>query len=257
MKKFVLIVFLMALVPNIAMAKRVRGLFGKSERIEKIMDVDIKGSNGEDLYLGYKTTSQFFFMGVYIKDDGYVLGIKGKFGSYYPLDNQQLLSFQENGSLPNPLPSYEIPFTDWLWGFSLWILMVILAVIWFFPKSGKSLFERGCTYYFGKNVKVDYSKAFTYFQKSAKKNYAPAIFNLGIMHLKGQGVPKDTQKAVPLFEQASDIGNNNANVTLGNLYYEGVEIPKDLDKAKVWFNKACGQGHDGACKMVAHIQEQH
>ncbi|MEC8832056.1 MAG: hypothetical protein VX772_06835 [Bacteroidota bacterium] len=95
MKKFVLIVFLMALVPNIAMAKRVRGLFGKSERIEKIMDVDIKGSNGEDLYLGYKTTSQFFFMGVYIKDDGYVLGIKGKFGSYYPLDNQQLLPFKK------------------------------------------------------------------------------------------------------------------------------------------------------------------
>ncbi|TAI47340.1 tetratricopeptide repeat protein [Flagellimonas allohymeniacidonis] len=254
MKKITLLIALVLFVPNIASAKRVKGLFGKSERIKRISDVDIKGPNGEDLYLAYKTTSQFFFMGVYMTDDGYVLGVSKNFGTYYPLDEEKIAAFQASGNLPDPLPDYGIPFTDRLWGFSLWILLAVFAGIWFFPKNKEAVFAQGCKYYFGKNVAVNYPKAKKYFEKSAKKNHAPSIFNLGIMHLNGQGVQKDIDKSIQQFKKSSELGYVDAFVTLGNLYYNGNEVKKDLQEALAWYTGACNRGHESACKMVTHLQ---
>ncbi|MCR9226808.1 MAG: sel1 repeat family protein [Flavobacteriaceae bacterium] len=255
MKKLLFLIALLTLFPNLASARRVGGLFGKSERIQKIADVDIKGANGEDLYLAHKTTSLFIFMGVYMTDDGYVLGVKGSMDMYYPLNGEQTKNFQTSGALPVPLPPYKIEFTEWLWGFSLWILLAVLTAIWFFPKNKEALFAQGCKYYFGKNTPVNYPKAMRYFEKSAKKEYGPAVFNLGIMNLSGQGMDKDVDSGIELLKRASKLGYMDANVTLGNLYFNGEEVNKDLNKALTWYNIACGQGHANACKMVTHIQQ--
>ena len=255
MKKLLFMIALLAMVPNLASAKRVGGLFGKSERINKITDVTIKGANGEDLYLAYKTTSLFIFMGVYMKDDGYVLGVKGSIGTYYPLDEEQIKKFQASGNLPTPLPSYKIALTEWLWGFSVWILLAVMAIIWFFPKNKEALFAEGCKHYFGKKTPVNYPKAMRYFEKSAKKDHGPSVFNLGIMNLAGQGIDKDADKGVELLEKAAKLGYVDANVTLGNLFYNGKEVPQNLVKAEAWYKKACDLGDANACKMLAHIQQ--
>ena len=255
MKKLLLLIALLSLVPNLASARRIGGLFGKSERIHKITDVDIKGANGEDLYLAHKTTSLYIFMGAYMTDDGYVLGVKGSINTYYDLDEEQIKKFQANGALPTPLPPYKIEFTEWLWGYALWILLAVLAIIWFFPKNKEALFARGCKYYFGKNTPVNYPKAMRYFEKSAKKEYGPAVFNLGVMHLSAQGTEKNVDKAMEFLKKASKLGYVDANVTLGNLYYNGSEVTKDLGTAEAWYKKACDQGHADACKMVTHIQQ--
>ncbi len=123
MKAFLIIAITFLFIFPQNLFARKGGLFGKQDKIEKIMDVAIKGSKGEELYLAYKTTSLFIFGGVYIKDDGYVLGIKKGYGSYYPLDEKQILTFQEKGFLPNPLPKYKIPFIEYLFGFSIWIIL--------------------------------------------------------------------------------------------------------------------------------------
>ena len=251
MKNILLILTCAILIPNLASARRVGGLFGKSESIEEIIDIEAKGPNGEDLYLAYKTTGFYFFMGAYMSDDGYVLGIKGS-SSYFPLDENQITANQESGVLPKPLPEYKIPFMDWVWGFSLWILLLVLGVIWFFPKGGTP-FEKGCKFYFGKDVPVNYNKAHTYFKKSAKEDFAPAQYNLGIMYLNSQGVEKDIQKTISYFMLASDQGYVNAQVQLGNLYFNGEEMPKDMDKALSFYKDACKNGSQDACKMVAHI----
>lgn len=122
MKALVLLVTIFITVPNVTFLAK-RGLLGKQETIKKIQDVSIKGSKGEDLYLAYKTSSLFLFFGVYFKDDGYVLGIKKGFGSYYPLDEDQIRTFQEQGHLPKPLPEYSIPFFDYAIGYSLWVVL--------------------------------------------------------------------------------------------------------------------------------------
>jgi len=251
MKNIILILAFAILVPNLASARRIGGLFGKSENIKEIIDLKAKGPNGEDIYLAYKTSGYYFFMGAYMSDEGYVLGIRGK-SSYYPLNKNQIITYQESGLLPKPLPEYKIPFTDWLWGFALWILLLVLAVIWFFPNRGTP-FEKGCKFYFGKNVPVDYMKAYGYFKKSANEEFAPAQYNLGIMYLKGQGVEKNVQKAISYFMLASDQEYVNAQVQLGNLYFNGEEEPKNLDRALSFYKSACKNGSQDACKMVDHI----
>lgn len=127
MKALLLTIILLINIPNsVFLAKR--GLIGRQERIEKIQDVNIKGTKGEDLYLAHKTSALFLFLGVYFKDEGYVLGIKKSYGSYYPLTQKQIVSFQDKGFLSNPLPKYEIPFFDYLIGYSLWIFLVFIIV---------------------------------------------------------------------------------------------------------------------------------
>lgn len=254
MRLFLVFFSFAILIPNIASAKKIGGLFGKDERVNEIMALEGKGPNGEEVYLAYKTTGLFFFMGAYLSDDGYVLGIRGTSGSYYPLDEKQIKAFQESGFFPTPLPEYEIPLMDWVWGFALWILLVVLAVIWFFPTKGNS-FERGCKYYFGKETAIDYNKAYKLFKKSASKGFAPAQYNLGIMYLNGQGVPKDVQKAISSFMLASDQNYANAQFQMGSLYFNGQEIPKDLDRALSFYTSACNNGNQDGCKMVNHINE--
>ncbi len=139
MKNLVLIIFIVISIPNIAFARKGGGLFGKNERVQKIIDLDGKGPNGEEVFLAHKTTSYYFLMGAYLSDDGYVLGIRGKFGSYYPLNEEQINQYQKSGFLPTPLPKYEIPLMDWVWGFALWIMLLVIAVIWFFPSKAKTI----------------------------------------------------------------------------------------------------------------------
>jgi hypothetical protein len=111
-------------------------LFGKDEKIACIVDVTLKGADDEALCIAYKTTTQFFGAGIYLKDDGYVLGIKGKAQSYYPLPAaEELKSFQEAGRLPTPLPPYNIGAFDYAFGYSLWLILVGMA-IWY---GGKHL----------------------------------------------------------------------------------------------------------------------
>ncbi len=141
MKTLTIIISLAIVMPNCTFLAK-RGLLGKQESIKKIQDVTIKGSKGEDLYLAYKTSAQFVFLGLYFKDDGYVLGVKKKFGAYYPLSEKQITSFQEQGLLPKPLPTYDIPFFDYVMGYSLWIVLAFIIITqtlkYKFNKQGRS-----------------------------------------------------------------------------------------------------------------------
>lgn len=258
MNRIVLIILLTLLIPNAASAKRGRGLFGKSERVIKISEVDIKGPNGEELYLAYKTTKVFFFMGVYMSNDGYILGVKKSFGTYYPLSEEKIKSFQKSGALPAALPAYKIPISEWLWGFSLWILLAVLVGIWLFklPKKKERNFISGCKYYFGKETPVDFDRALNYFKKAADKDHAGALYNLGIMFLKGQGVTKDNEISIKYFEKAANEEHIDALFTLGKIHNNGTIVSKDNRKAMSFFKSACDKGDVEACKMLKNLQNE-
>jgi len=109
--------------------------FGIQEQIHCIHDVSLKGSKGEDLCLGYKTSSYWIGAGIYLSDDGYVLKIKGD-NSYYsfpPTDKVEALQKQE--LLPEPLPDYSIPFYEYAFGYSLWIVLLGVAVYTLFKDN--------------------------------------------------------------------------------------------------------------------------
>jgi hypothetical protein len=106
------------------------GMFGTQEEIHKLQDVNITGQKGEPLYLGYKTSTLYVFAGVYITDDGYVFGLRDKSDNFITTTPEEIAKFQAEGLLPNPLPKYSIGIVDLLLGYSLWIVLAIVAMVY-------------------------------------------------------------------------------------------------------------------------------
>ncbi len=103
--------------------------FGTDESIHRLQDVDLKGPNDEALYLGHKTSTLNVLAGVYIKDDGYVLGVRGDSKKYFDMPGAaDVERFQRSGLLPNPLPKYELSAIDYVLGYSLWIVLAVVAL---------------------------------------------------------------------------------------------------------------------------------
>lgn len=103
--------------------------FGTDENIHKIQDVKYKGSQGEELYLGYMTRVPNFMLGLYLEDAGYVLGISGQSSRFYHMpQGDELKSLQRTGLLPDPLPPYEIGTLDYVMGYSLWWALGLVAL---------------------------------------------------------------------------------------------------------------------------------
>jgi hypothetical protein len=111
-------------------------MVGTSETIHRLQDVSLTGPKGEKLYLGYKTSITMFIAGVWLSKDGYVLGIQGEDKRYFEFpETAALQRFQKSGALPNPLPAYELSALDYLWGYSLWLLIgTWIAGAWIWTK---------------------------------------------------------------------------------------------------------------------------
>src|SRR5512140_3111537 len=102
-------------------------MFGVDETLECIQDISLKGGQGEPLCLGWKTSKFFVGAGVYLKDDGYVLKVPNA-NSYYPLPYPaELKAFQAQGLMPDPLPHYTLPVWEYLFGYSLWIIVAFVV----------------------------------------------------------------------------------------------------------------------------------
>ena len=133
---FILAMFtLMAVSGTDAYAK---GIFGTQDRVNHLQDLSLKGPNGEALYLGFLTSTHAFMLPYSMSDGGYVLGIKGVSGKFYRLPKEKMELMQIAGGLPNRLPVYRRTALDYLWGYSLWLGLLIIAVACFFQARGRS-----------------------------------------------------------------------------------------------------------------------
>jgi len=98
---------------------------GWQTQIHKIQDIRLKGPKGEALYLGVNMRVYFLIAGVFLLDEGLVLGIEGNRGSYYPMpEGDKLIELQNAGILPKDLSDYQIPIIYYIIGYSLWILIL-------------------------------------------------------------------------------------------------------------------------------------
>lgn len=104
-------------------------MFGEQDSFRKFQDVEFKDPNGKELYLAHRITTKFFIAGVYIKEQGYVLPLKNSEEDiYYPLTAAQIIEMQADGSLPKQLPKYEFTLWEYAFGYSLWLLIGIMAI---------------------------------------------------------------------------------------------------------------------------------
>jgi hypothetical protein len=85
-------------------------------------------NEGTPLSLCYKAMTYFFLGGLYTTDE-YVLCENAASKRYWNLPSpEKLAALQERGLLPKPLPPYKRDFIDYVFGYSLWVLLAVLAL---------------------------------------------------------------------------------------------------------------------------------
>jgi hypothetical protein len=112
-------------------------MFGADEKIGKIQEIP-----GTDYNLCHKYTLHFFLAGIYLSDDGYVLQKKTDSRAYHPLTAQEIKELQQTGELPSPLPAYSISTIEYLFGYSLWIVLVFVVGVPMLRSSFRRLMEQ-------------------------------------------------------------------------------------------------------------------
>ena len=132
---FILALFvLMAVSGKDAHAKL---FFGTQDRINHLQDLNMKGPQGEALYLGFLTSTHAFMLPYMTSDGGYVLGVRAS-DKFYRLPKEKIAQMQRGGVLPTPLPVYRRTIIDYIWGYALWPGLLIIAVACFFQSRGRS-----------------------------------------------------------------------------------------------------------------------
>jgi TPR repeat protein len=84
--------------------------------------------------------------------------------------------------------------------------------------------------------------ALYWLREAARQGYALAYFDLGILYLNGCGVRQDYHEAFGQFKQGADAGDSAAQMNLGYLYDEGLGVTQDRAQAAVWYRKAAESG---------------
>jgi hypothetical protein len=117
--------------------------FGDQDKIHSVQSISVKGPKGETLFLGRRIKTTFFGLGVYVADEGYVLGISGAETAYYPMPNEQRIKlFQAAKILPSPLPEYKMKTADLVMGYSLYLLILVLGIVAFLKIGFDKVFKR-------------------------------------------------------------------------------------------------------------------
>lgn len=108
--------------------------FGSSERLHVIAPTELT-HEGKRISLCYKASTFFIVAGVYTTDE-YVLCEGESSKTYWPMPvGEQLATLQQQGLIPSPLPPYARDTFDYVLGYSLWLLLVLLVPIAYFSRS--------------------------------------------------------------------------------------------------------------------------
>ena len=108
-----------------------RSCYGEYERAMYVMYVTPEKSAKPTLirppHLSRLLTFHCFMFPYSVTDSGYVLTTRDTYGPYEHVSDAQVAELQRQGRLPDPLPPFEIPWSDWLVGHMLWFLPVASA----------------------------------------------------------------------------------------------------------------------------------
>lgn len=129
MAKYFLFTLLSLCILTTSAEARLPISFGDKDRLAFLQDVELKGADNEDLFLGKHLSAYSFLGGVSLTDKGYVLGVKKDKKTYYALpEGDELKQLQDEGLLPHTFPEYELSFDDYLFGYGLYIFLLFMAL---------------------------------------------------------------------------------------------------------------------------------
>lgn len=105
----------------------------------------------------------------------------------------------------------------------------------------------GKMYALGYGAEQDYSKAFTWFEKSAAVGNKFAQYSLGSLYFYGNGVAQDYEKAFEYYKLSANQDNAYACCETAKMFRDGIGIEKNAEQAEEYFQKA----YNGFQKIAA------
>ena len=116
-----------------------------------------------------------------------------------------------------------------------------------FDKSAKQGFDKAkfnlsICYKLGEGTAVNYQKAVELLIQLRNSGFIPAYNSLAIYYIKGLGVEKDAKKAIELWKYASNQNDSKAQYNLGYRYLLGKDVVKDLAKGMVLLKSSSNNG---------------
>lgn len=92
--------------------------------------------------------------------------------------------------------------------------------------------------------------------KASEQCNARAIFNLALRYEKGENVKKDYEKSVSLYQKAASIGDSASLVNLALCYQEGLGVEQNSEEAILLLKKAASFGSSLAMKNLSILAKQ-
>lgn len=121
--------------------------------------------------------------------------------------------------------------------------------------DAETAYEEGLRFYFGKEVRQNFTEAAKWFRKAAEQGHAKAQFNLGLMYGKGEGVGRNDAETVKWFQRAAEQGHPEAQVGLAAFYIDGKGVEKNYTEAAKWYRMAADQGNAEAQDHLGWLYE--
>jgi TPR repeat protein len=125
--------------------------------------------------------------------------------------------------------------------------------------EGESCFALARTYYLGRGVATDYSRAASLYSRACDAGNSKGCGWLGAMY-EGQGLAKDAARAaamysreVALLSKACDAGDPSSCNDIGDRYRYDFWGKKDFVRAAESFSKACDGGSADGCKSLGSM----
>src|SRR5438094_8733201 len=95
----------------------------------------------------------------------------------------------------------------------------------------------GIWYLYGREVHVDYEKAFQLLSAASEKGASRAVVNLARMYAEGLGIAKDMPKAIRFYEAVAKV-ETRAPLELDA---RGEDVPADPEAALRWYSEVGGR----------------
>ncbi len=104
----------------------------------------------------------------------------------------------------------------------------------------------GYCYYYGRDMEVDYQKAFHYFALGAFDGYLISLYKIGDMYLNGYYVKKNEREAFFIYKRCLQMAGDEdtryisgpVHLRLGNMCLDGIGTERDPQQALLHFNIA-------------------
>lgn len=99
------------------------------------------------------------------------------------------------------------------------------------------------TYINGWGTPQNYGAALNWLTAAARQGHPSAYANLGILYLNGWGVRRDYAEALKYLQLAADAGDSGAQANLGYLYDGGLGVVRDYSAAARLYRMSAEQGN--------------